>query len=80
MLTDSGWIEVQNKATYVNVPYLLEPDKNFDPMKMAAAYVFPDLPDKSVSSYIRIFLVGNLIESEKKSKEVASYIDPTLNP
>jgi hypothetical protein len=79
--TDNEWIEVQNKTVYLNEsPFTLEPNKNFDATKIASFVVLPDLPDYSVPSEIRIFVVGTLIENGKESKKVASYIDLTLNP
>jgi len=37
--------------------------------------VMPDLPDYSVPTEIRIFVVGALIEDGKQAGQVASYID-----
>jgi hypothetical protein len=58
----------------------LEPTENYDPYKTAGTFVLPDLPNYSVTSHIRIFVFGNLIENGKESKKVASYIDLKLTP
>jgi len=78
--TDDGWIEVKNKEGYEYELLTLDPSENYDPLKTAATFVLPDLPDYSVRSYIRIFVVGTLIDNGKESKMVASYIDLELNP
>ncbi|MEW6403490.1 MAG: hypothetical protein AB1649_16965 [Chloroflexota bacterium] len=79
--SEDEWIEVQNKAVYPSTdPINLEPNKEFDPMKVEELIVFPDLPDDSVVSQIRIFLVGTLVRNEKESETVATFIDMTLTP
>jgi hypothetical protein len=78
--TDDRWIEVKNKTVYLNDGFILEPDENFDPLKIAAIFVLPDLPNYSTTAYIRIYVVGNLSENGKETKKVASYIDLELKP
>ncbi len=58
----------------------LDPTKSYEPEKIGSTILVPDLPDYSVPYYIRIFVVGNLIEDGKESKKVTAYIDFTLNP
>jgi hypothetical protein len=74
VLTDDEWIEVKNKTVYKNKPFTI------DPLKLGALIVRPELPDYSITTKVRVFVVGTLIENGKESKEVASYIDLTLNP
>lgn len=78
--TDKEWIEVKNNEVYENAPFTLDPTENYDPLKTASTFVLPDLSDYSVTTYIRIYVVGNLIENGKEAKKVASYIDLELNP
>ena len=79
--TTDKWIEVKNKTVYLSEsPFTLDPNKNFDTTKIVSFVVHPELPDDSVSSEIRIFIVGTLLENEQESKKVASYIDLKLNP
>lgn len=78
--TDQGWIEVKNKTIYGNGSVTLDPSKNYDPLKTAAIFVRPDLPDYSVPYDIRIFVIGDLMESGKEPQKVASYIDLSLAP
>jgi hypothetical protein len=80
VLADNEWIEVENKIVYKNAPFTLEPTENYDPMKTAATIVRPELFDYSITSKIRIFIVGTLIENGKEPKKVASYIDLTVSP
>ena len=74
------WVEIENKTVYSNDLITLDPNKNFDPTKIAGIFVLPDLPDDSNQSYIRIYLVGTVVENGQKIKEIASYIDLKLNP
>jgi len=74
------WVEVANKTAYSSDKITLGPDKNFDPMKSKALFVFPDIANDSIPQYLRIFLVGTLIENGKESKKIATYIDLNLNP
>jgi hypothetical protein len=78
--TDDEWLEVTNKTVSLNGPIALEPNKNFDATKTVSLLLLPDLPNDSVTSDVRIFVVGTLIENGKESKKVASYIDLRLNP
>lgn len=78
--TDNEWLEVPNKTVYMNGPITLEPNKNFDVTKTVSLFLLPDLPDDSVTSNVKIFIVGTLIDNGKESKKVASYIDLRLNP
>jgi len=74
------WIEVKNKERYQYHLITLDPTEKYDPLKAAATIVRPDLPDYSITTDIRIFVVGNLLENGKEAKIVASYIDLRLNP
>ena len=58
----------------------LEPTENYDPLKTVGTFVIPDLPDYSVTSDIRIFVFGDMLQNGKESKKIASYIDLKLNP
>ena len=78
--TDNEWLEVLNKTVYLNSPLTLEPNKNFDVTKTVSLFLLPDLPNVSVTSNVKIFVVGTLIEDGMGSKKVASYIDLKLNP
>ena len=78
--SDKGWIEVKNKAQYLYKLITLEPNKNSDPMKNEATFVYPDLTDDSITSFIRIVVIGNLIEDGKAIGPVGTYIDIQLNP
>jgi hypothetical protein len=77
---EDEWIEVNNKIVYENDPFTLDPAKNYDPLKTASIVVLPDLSNPTVTSYIRIFVVGTLIEDGKETKKVGSYIDLELKP
>jgi len=74
------WIEVKNKEVYTDHPFVLEPNENYDPLKNAVTIVRPDLPDYSLTHYIRIYVFGNLIESKQQPQEVTSFIDLKLTP
>ncbi len=80
VLADEKWIEVKNKARYQYQLFTLEPTKNYDPLKTVAIGVRPDLSDYSVTTNIRIFLIGTLMDNGKESKKVASFIDLILKP
>lgn len=78
--TDNGWVEVKNKESYEYEVLTLDPAEGYDPLKSVATVIFPELPDYSVTSYIRILVFGNLIENGQKTKRVGSYIDLELHP
>ena len=78
--TDEKWLEVQNKIIYENDPFTLEPSDNWNTETTASIGVRPVLSDYSVPYDIRIFVIGDLVESGQESKKVASYIDLRLNP
>jgi hypothetical protein len=78
--TDAGWMEIKNKERYLYESIELEPTENYDPFKAVATYVRPDLPDYSVTSIIRIYVVGELLDDAEGSRKVASYIDLKLTP
>jgi hypothetical protein len=78
--TEDQWIEVKNKEIYENDQITLVPDENHDPLKTASTFIRPDLADYSTETYIRIFVIGTLIENGKETNKVASYIDVNLNP
>ena len=78
LLKDDKWVELQNKVVYTDDPVTLEPDENSDLTNIATVFILPDLPDYSVTSNLRIFVIGNLTENGKESKKVASYIDMQL--
>jgi len=78
--TEKEWIEVINKENYQHELLVLEPTENYDPLKTVATFILPDLPDYSVKTYIRIYVVGNLMENGNETTEVGSYIDLELKP
>lgn len=80
VFTDDKWIEVDNNTVYINDQITLNPNKNYDPTKIVSLFVLPDLPNHSTSSYIRIFIVGTVIENEKTTNEIASYVNLELHP
>jgi hypothetical protein len=78
---DNEWIEVPNKIVYPSKsPFVLDPNKNFDATKTVSFVVKPDLPDNSISSEIRVFIVGTLIQNGQESNKVASFIELRLTP
>jgi hypothetical protein len=75
---NDSWVEIGNKGIYADGPVIiLEPNKDFSPEKIGAAFVLPDI---SVSSYLKIFILGSVFENEKKTEDVVSYIDIELTP
>lgn len=80
VLADDKWVEAKNKLIYENDQFILASREGSVLEKFATIYVQPELFDYSVTSYIRIYVAGNLIENEKETKRVASYIDIQLNP
>jgi len=81
VFNNDSWVEIGNKGIYADGPIIiLEPNKKFSPEKIGAAFVLPDLPDISVPSYVKIFILGSVFEDEKKIEDVVSYIDIELTP
>ena len=80
LLSNDEWIEVKNKTIYENDQITLVSDRDNIAENFATVIVKPDLPNYEVTSNIRIYVSGNLVENEKETKRVASYIDIQLNP
>ncbi|MFT3894865.1 MAG: hypothetical protein QM730_24815 [Anaerolineales bacterium] len=80
VLTENGWVEVKNKVVYQKDGFILNPNENYVPERIAAIFVQPDLLDYSVPTQLRIYVIGNLLEDGKVVKEIASYVDIELNP
>ena len=80
VFTKDRWNEVGNKTVYLNDQITLDPDKNFDPTKIVSLFILPDLPDYSASSYLRIFVVGTLLDNGQKQDEITTYIDLEWHP
>jgi hypothetical protein len=78
--TQDGWIELKNKSLYQYDLITLEPSESYDPYKAVGTSVSPDLPDYSVTSSIRIYVIGELMDAAESSRKVASYIDLKLTP
>lgn len=74
IFSKNSWVEVKNKTAYSNSQIMLDPDKTI------LLYVLPDLPDRSTSYHVKVFVVGKVIDNEQKTSEVASYIDLKLIP
>jgi hypothetical protein len=80
LLSNDEWIEVKNKAVYEDDQITLVADRDNIVENFAATIVTPDLANYEVTSHIRVYVFGNLVENEKETKRVASFIDIQLNP
>ena len=80
IFTTDKWNEVENRTVYLNDQITLDPNKNFDPTKIVSLFIRPDLPDYSKSSYLRIFVVGRVLNNGQKQAEIATFIDLELHP
>jgi hypothetical protein len=80
MFTSDQWVEIKNKSVYIgDDTIILEPTKEFDPLKVKVTSLLPDLPNSGTITFLRIFIVGRLL-SNGIEKEISSYIDLTLKP
>jgi|GEM_PF-3324071 hypothetical protein len=80
IFTSDQWVEIKNRSIYIgDDTIILEPTKKFDPLKVKAASLLPELPNSDTISFLRIFIVGRLL-SNGIEKEISSYIDLTLKP
>ena len=80
LFVNDQWVEIANKTIYADDQTIVNPDKDFDPMNIVGTFVLPDLPDYSIPSYVRVFVIGHVIENGKQTGKIASFIDIRLTP
>ncbi len=74
------WVEVKNEMNYSSADITLLPDANFDPAKIEAIFVLPDLANHGASSRLRVYIIGIITDGQQNTAEFSSSLDLVLKP